>query len=45
LQASPVTWVDISKISRDLGWKTTVSFEGGVAKIVEDIEYRRQAPL
>lgn len=40
-----VTWVDISKISRDLDWKPTVSFEDGVAKIVEDIEYWRQAPL
>ena len=40
-----VTWADISKIGRDLDWKPVVSFEDGVAKIVEDIEYWRQAPL
>ncbi len=40
-----VTWVDISKISRDLDWKPAVSFEDGVAKIVENFEYWRQAPL
>ena len=40
-----VTWADISKISRDLDWKPAVSFEDGVAKIVEDIEYWRDAPL
>ena len=40
-----VTWADISKIGRDLDWKPAVSFEDGVAKIVENIEYWRQAPL
>ena len=40
-----VTWADISKIRRDLGWAPKVSFEDGVARIVAEIDYWRDAPL
>ncbi|MBI3506675.1 MAG: GDP-mannose 4,6-dehydratase [Proteobacteria bacterium] len=40
-----VTFADITKITRDLGWKPAVSFEEGVSKIVDRIEYWREAPL
>ena len=40
-----VTWADISKIRRDLGWTPKVSFEAGVARIVAEIDYWREAPL
>jgi UDP-glucose 4-epimerase len=39
------TWADISKIRRDLGWSQQVSFEEGVRRIVENIDYWREAPL
>jgi UDP-glucose 4-epimerase len=39
------TWADISKISRDLGWRPRVSFEEGVARMAKDIEAWRDAPL
>ncbi|RDV03159.1 NAD-dependent epimerase/dehydratase family protein [Undibacter mobilis] len=39
------TWADIGKISRDLGWKPKVSFEQGVANVLADIDYWRDAPL
>jgi UDP-glucose 4-epimerase len=39
------TWADISKIQRDLNWKQRVSFEEGVACIVDSIDYWRDAPL
>jgi UDP-glucose 4-epimerase len=39
------TWADISKITAELGWKQEVSFEEGVARIVVDIDYWRNAPL
>ena len=39
------TWADISKISSELGWKPRVSFEEGVARMVEKIDYWRQAPV
>lgn len=39
------TWADISKIRRDLGWQPKVSFEEGVARIVAEIDYWRDAPL
>jgi UDP-glucose 4-epimerase len=40
-----VTWADIGKIQRELGWKPLVSFEEGVARIVATIDYWREAPL
>lgn len=39
------TWADITKISRDLGWAPEVGFEDGVARIVDDIDWWRDAPL
>lgn len=39
------TWADISKITADLGWSPRVSFEEGVARVVENIDYWRDAPL
>jgi UDP-glucose 4-epimerase len=39
------TWADISKISSELDWRPRVSFEEGVAKILGDIDYWRNAPL
>jgi UDP-glucose 4-epimerase len=40
-----VTWADISKIECDLGWRPRVAFEDGVARMMADIEYWRDAPL
>lgn len=39
------TWADIGKISRDLDWQPSVSFEDGVSRILANIEYWRDAPL
>jgi UDP-glucose 4-epimerase len=39
------TWADISKIQRELGWKQLVSFEDGVGRMLENINYWRQAPV
>jgi len=39
------TFADISKITLDLGWRQRVSFEEGVAGIVAEIDYWRDAPL
>jgi UDP-glucose 4-epimerase len=39
------TWADIAKITAELDWKARVSFEEGVAKIVADIAYWKDAPL
>ena len=39
------TWAEISKITRELDWRPTVSFEEGVAKVLEAIDYWREAPL
>lgn len=39
------TWADPSAISRDLDWLPTVSFEQGVATVVENIDYWAEAPL
>jgi UDP-glucose 4-epimerase len=39
------TWADISKIRRGLGWQPQVSFEAGVRKILDNIDYWRNAPL
>jgi len=40
-----VTWADIGAITRDLGWRPTVRFEDGVARMVADIDSWRDAPL
>ena len=39
------TWADVSRIKAELGWQPQVSFEEGVAKVVANIEYWRNAPL
>lgn len=39
------TWADITKICRDLAWRPRVSFEEGVARMLEEIEVWRDAPL
>jgi UDP-glucose 4-epimerase len=39
------TWADITRITTELGWYPQVSFEEGVANIVANIDYWRNAPL
>jgi UDP-glucose 4-epimerase len=39
------TWADISRIRSELGWVPRVSFEVGVSRILEHIDYWRDAPL
>jgi UDP-glucose 4-epimerase len=39
------TWADITKISRQLGWRPRVPFEEGVARMLREIEVWRDAPL
>lgn len=39
------TWADNSKICSQLGWKSQVSFEEGVAIMLRNIEYWRNAPV
>ena len=39
------TFADITKIRTELDWEPKVSFEEGVAKIVENIDYWSEAPL
>ena len=39
------TWADISRIKAELGWQPQVSFEEGVARIVAEIDYWKNAPL
>lgn len=39
------TWADITKIQKELGWKQLVSFESGVAEMLKNLDYWRQAPV
>lgn len=39
------TWADITKIRRELGWTPRVTFEEGVAEMLRNIDYWRQAPV
>lgn len=39
------TWADITRITKELDWHPRVSFEKGVANIVANIDYWRNAPL
>jgi UDP-glucose 4-epimerase len=39
------TFADIASITKDLGWSPEVPIEDGVAKIVENIDYWRNAPV
>ena len=39
------TFADTSRIKERLGWSAKVSFEEGVRKVLENIEYWRKAPV
>lgn len=39
------TWADITRITSDLGWHPEISFEEGVSRILDQIDYWREAPL
>lgn len=39
------THADIAKIKKLLGWQPTISFEEGVKKLLENIDYWKNAPL
>ncbi len=39
------TWADISKIRRDLGWEPRIGLAEGVGRMLENIDYWRQAPV
>ena len=39
------TWADITRITTELDWQPQVTFEQGVANIVANIDYWRNAPL
>lgn len=39
------TFADIGKIRSELSWAPKLSFEQGVQRVVDDIEYWRDAPL
>lgn len=39
------TFADIAKIESALNWKAQVSFEEGVQKVLENIDYWREAPV
>jgi UDP-glucose 4-epimerase len=39
------TWANITKITQELEWKPQVSFEDGVAEILNNINYWKDAPL
>jgi UDP-glucose 4-epimerase len=40
-----MTWADVSKIQSKLNWKAQVSIEEGVKKMLEHIDYWREAPV
>jgi UDP-glucose 4-epimerase len=40
-----VTWADIGKITRELGWRPKIPFEEGVGRMMAEIEKWRDAPL
>jgi len=39
------TWADVSRIKVRLGWEPRVSFEEGVATMLKNIDYWREAPV
>jgi len=40
-----VTWADIGKITKDLGWQPRIPFEEGVRRMMAEIDNWRDAPL
>jgi UDP-glucose 4-epimerase len=40
-----ITWADIGKITRELGWRPRISFEEGVSRMMAEIDNWRDAPL
>jgi UDP-glucose 4-epimerase len=40
-----VTWADIGKITRELGWQPRITFEEGVGRMMAEIDKWRDAPL
>jgi UDP-glucose 4-epimerase len=39
------TWADVSRIRQELKWEPQVSFEQGVNRMLENIDYWREAPV
>ncbi len=39
------TWADITRIRDILGWAPSITFEEGVARVLENIDYWKDAPL
>ena len=39
------TWANTSRICTELGWAPRVSFEDGVRRMIENIDYWREAPV
>ncbi|EKD68729.1 MAG: NAD-dependent epimerase/dehydratase, partial [uncultured bacterium] len=39
------TFADVSKIKKALNWSAEVPFEEGVKRMIENIDYWREAPL
>lgn len=39
------TFADVTKINQEFGWEAKVTFEEGVAKILDNIDYWREAPV
>jgi UDP-glucose 4-epimerase len=40
-----ITWADIAKITRELGWEPRIQFEDGVRRMMAEIDKWRDAPL
>jgi UDP-glucose 4-epimerase len=40
-----VTWADIGKIRRELGWRANIGFEEGVGRMIAEIDKWHDAPL
>ena len=40
-----ITYADISKIKKYLGWKPQIKFENGVMEMINNLEYWSEAPL
>ena len=39
------TWANIDKIAAAVGWAPKISFEEGVGRVLEGIDYWKDAPL